>query len=197
MSPLCPILRGSFDDYRRDALPAPQRRILRDHLGVCAECRALAAAEDPTMLFARPFATEALAEDDARRILDNVRTAVAFARTERRIRRSSRRRIAVAAAAAAAFGALLVMAPGGPSGRIETRVASLPGGGEAPPPPAAADQAPELSAPLETSLAPSLVQPAALETEGISNDATVYDWNPGAGREEPRVVWIVDRGLDI
>ena len=28
-------------------------------------------------------------------------------------------------------------------------------------------------------------------------EATVYDWNPGAGREEPRVVWIVDRGLDI
>jgi hypothetical protein len=30
-----------------------------------------------------------------------------------------------------------------------------------------------------------------------SSSATVYDWNPGAGREEPRVVWIVDRGLDI
>ncbi|MFY9550855.1 MAG: hypothetical protein WAU32_06865, partial [Thermoanaerobaculia bacterium] len=30
-----------------------------------------------------------------------------------------------------------------------------------------------------------------------AGDATVYDWNPGAGREEPRVVWIVDRGLDI
>jgi hypothetical protein len=25
----------------------------------------------------------------------------------------------------------------------------------------------------------------------------VYELNPGAGREEPRVVWIVDRGLDI
>jgi hypothetical protein len=28
-------------------------------------------------------------------------------------------------------------------------------------------------------------------------DATIYDWNPGAGTEEPRVVWIVDRSLDI
>jgi hypothetical protein len=28
-------------------------------------------------------------------------------------------------------------------------------------------------------------------------DATIYNWNPGAGIEEPRVVWIVDRSLDI
>jgi hypothetical protein len=28
-------------------------------------------------------------------------------------------------------------------------------------------------------------------------DATIYDWNPGTGTEEPRVVWIVDRSLDI
>ena len=26
-------------------------------------------------------------------------------------------------------------------------------------------------------------------------DATIYDWNPGGG--QPRVVWIVDRSLDI
>ncbi len=43
------------------------------------------------------------------------------------------------------------------------------------------------------------MQPAALagETSVVSSDATVYDLNPGAGREEPRVMWIVDRGLDI
>jgi hypothetical protein len=28
-------------------------------------------------------------------------------------------------------------------------------------------------------------------------DATIYDWNPGGTSEEPRVVWIVDRSLDI
>jgi len=28
-----------------------------------------------------------------------------------------------------------------------------------------------------------------------SIDATIYDWNPGGG--QPRVVWIVDRSLDI
>jgi hypothetical protein len=42
------------------------------------------------------------------------------------------------------------------------------------------------------------VQPAGLAAEApASSESTVYDWNPGAGREEPRVVWIVDRGLDI
>ena len=199
MSTLCPILRGSFGDYRRDALPAPQRRILRDHLAVCAECRALAAAEDSTMLFARSFAAEALPEDESRQILDNVRTAVTFAQTERRIRRTSRRRIASAAAAAAAFGALLLMAPGGGTDRVDTQVAAIEEADEAAPAPTAADA--DRSSPSEVSASfaalPSLVQPAALETEGVSNDATVYEWSPGAGREEPRVVWIVDRGLDI
>jgi hypothetical protein len=190
MSPLCPILRaaGSLEDYRRDALPAPQRRILRDHLAACAECRGLAAAQDPTMLFARPFSAEELPEEDARRILANVRTAVAFAETERRIRRSSRRRFAGAAAAAAAFGALLLMTPGGGSDRVELAAAR--------PTPSATGDA---SAAAPSELASRAVQPAALtaETDGLPTDATVYEWSPGAGREEPRVVWIVDRGLDI
>jgi hypothetical protein len=188
MSPLCPILRPSFEDYRRDTLPAPQRRILRDHLAVCDECRALAVSEDSSMLFARPFPAEPVSEDDAKRILGNVRTAVAFARTERRIRRSSRRRIAGAAAAAAAFGALLLMAPGGGTDRVETlRIAALPGG-EARPTPAPVEAESEAVVPAADLLP---------EIEGVSNDATVYEWSPGAGREEPRVVWIVDRGLDI
>ncbi len=191
MSALCSILRasagagGSFEDYRNDALPAPQRRILRDHLAACAECRDLAAAQDPTMLFARPFSPEELPEEDARRILANVRTAVAFAETERRLRRTSRRRIggAVGAtAAAAAFGALLLMAPGG-APRVEAPLAA-----GRPTPAAAASEADS----------PAL-EPATLtaEIDGSSTEATVYEWSPGAGREEPRVVWIVDRGLDI
>ena len=76
-------------------------------------------------------------------------------------------------------------------------MAAIEESGETAPPPAAADG----TSPSEVSASfaplPSLVQPAALETEGVSNDATVYEWSPGAGREEPRVVWIVDRGLDI
>ena len=182
MSVLCPILRGSFEDYRRDALPAPQRRILREHLAACPECRDLAAAQDPTMLFARPFATLEVPEVDAKRILANVRTAVAFAETERRIGKSSRRKFASVAAAAAVFGALLLMAPRGGDRGVETAAVR--------PTPAAANGA-------TAALQPVALATGTAEVEGVSTDATVYEWSPGAGREEPRVVWIVDRGLDI
>ena len=182
MSVICPILRGSFEDYRRDALPAPQRRMLREHLAACAECRNLAAAQDPAMLFARPFATEEVPEVDAKRILANVRTAVAFAETERRIGKSSRRKFASVAAAAAVFGALLVMAPRGGDRGVETAAVR--------PTPAAANGA-------TAALQPVALATGTAEVEGVSTDATVYEWSPGAGREEPRVVWIVDRGLDI
>jgi hypothetical protein len=33
------------------------------------------------------------------------------------------------------------------------------------------------------------------ETRKYPADATIYDFSPGAG--EPRVVWIVDRSIDI
>ncbi len=110
-----------------------------------------------------------------------MRTAVAFAQTEARIRRTTRRRATLSsAAAAAAFAALLLLAPGSGTRRAPAVAAVA---SARPTPPA---ESPALA-------------PAALpaEGDGISADATVYDWNPGAGREEPRVVWIVDRGLDI
>ncbi len=178
MSALCPILRSSFGDYANDALPAPQRRILRDHLADCQECRELAVARDAAMLFARPFPQEDLPAAEVERIRANVRTAVAFAQTEQRIRRTSRRRMTVSgAAAAAAFAALLLVAPGTGARRPKPVVAARP-------------TPPAESAALEPAGRHS-------DVEGTSAEATVYDWNPGAGREEPRVVWIVDRGLDI
>ena len=174
MSALCPILRGSFGDYLADALPAPQRRILRDHLLACEDCRRLAVAEDATYLFARPLRENVTAAETGR-ILDAVRTGVAFLETERRIRRVARRRVAGGLAAAAAVVVMLLVVPGGR--RPES----------------------EAAAPEPSSSPAAHVQSVALsnETVSASSDATVYDLNPGAGREEPRVVWIVDRGLDI
>ena len=174
MSPICGILRTSFGDYLRDTLPAPQRRILREHLAVCVPCRDLAAAQDPTFLFARPM-REDVSASDTQRILAAVKTGVSFLETERRIGRTTRRRFAGGAAAAAAVALLLLASPGGrrpEAGAVARVVAEAP------------------AAPM---------QPVALagETAVVSSDATVYDLNPGAGREEPRVMWIVDRGLDI
>lgn len=180
MSPICTILRTSFDDYIADALPAPQRRILREHLGACPECRSLAAAHDPTFLFSRPVREE-VSTAEAGAILSNVRTGVALMEAERRINRTSRRRFAGVAAAAAVAALVLTMRAGSP--RPGPEVAALPA--PAPAPVATAE--------------PTGLAPAALPAEAAapSSDATIYNWNPGAGREEPRVVWIVDRGLDI
>jgi hypothetical protein len=180
VSVICGILRESFGDYLADRLPAPQRRILREHLTACDGCRAAAAGKDASLVFARPFAEDA-SPDETAAILASVRTGVSHIETERRLAGAGpgRRRAAVAAAAAAV--ALLALTVAGGSARREP-VAALPVALEATP-----------------LLESAGVEPAALPAEAAaaSSNATVYDLNPGAGRDEPRVVWIVDRGLDI
>jgi hypothetical protein len=192
----CASVRSRFDDYVRDALEPAVRRGVREHLSLCDECRRAGAAADPTLLFARPLGRDASSPDETQSILRSVRTGVSLMQAERRIGAAGgpggagaawpppqdrRRRISFAAAAVLALLTLLVR------------------GGSAPRPSAemTADRevSSALAAPPETIL-PSEVGSAG-EIEPARSDATVYDWNPGAGREEPRVVWIVDRGLDI
>jgi hypothetical protein len=177
VSAICPIVRGGIEDYLADALPAPQRRILREHLEGCPECAAAATAKDPTLVFARRF-EENLAAGEGERILSAVRTGMALMESERRIARTRARRrsIGLATAAAAVVAVCTLLLWGGSASRPDADAARV-------------------AAPA----VPSALQPAAVPAEaGLpSSSATVYDWNPGAGREEPRVVWIVDRGLDI
>jgi hypothetical protein len=193
--PLCAIIRGSFDDYLCDALPSPQRRMLRDHLASCDGCRAAAAAKDASFAFARPIA-EPVSEGESREILSAVMTGVDLMRAERRIRsaRRVRPRLRMGSAAAAAVAAVILISSGwgilrAPAGAA----ASAPQRMLSPVPPAAG--APASSAAMQP--AGLSAAAAADAAPPASPDATVYDWNPGAGREEPRVVWIVDRGLDI
>jgi anti-sigma factor RsiW len=185
MSAICGILRASFDDYLADRLPAPQRRILREHLAECDGCRGAAAGKDASFAFARPLADD-VAPAEAAAILASVRAGVAHLEADRRIRagRPTRRRSAVAAAAAAV--GLLALTVAGGSSRHEAPVAALPA--VAPTPVAASVE-----------LSGGEFEAAGLPAESAAplSNATVYDLNPGAGREEPRVVWIVDRGLDI
>jgi anti-sigma factor RsiW len=183
VSAICPILRTSFDDYIADTLPAPQRRILREHLAACDDCRRAALEKDPSLAFARPFSPEPVDASDAARILASVRTGVALRQTELRIRGGSGRRIAGSVAAAAAALALALLIPGGRSTRpVETASVRPP----------APSPAPVQAAGVQPVPVARPVEPAV-----SSSEATIYDLNPGAGREEPRVVWIVDRGLDI
>lgn len=188
MSSVCALLRSSFGDYLRDVLPAPQRRMLRDHLTSCQACRAAAAGLEPTLLFTRPVRDE-VSETDRQRILSAVRTGVELMETERRIGRRSRRRL-IGPAAAAAVAALVLLTPG--SGALRSTRPS--------------DTSAEAGTPqsLAPAPAPAVTASAGLQSAGWTeeagtppSDSTIYDWNPGAGREEPRVVWIVDRGLDI
>jgi anti-sigma factor RsiW len=181
VSAICPLVREGLGDYLTDRLPAPQRHILREHLAACETCRDAAASRDASLLFARPFSPEEVGADETAAILASVRTGVAHIETERRIgsARPARRRAAIAAAAAAAV-LLLSRIPGAP--RHETPVAALPSSALTPAP------APDGS---------GLAAAAMPDESAAPSNATIYELNPGAGREEPRVVWIVDRGLDI
>ncbi len=180
MSALCPIVRESFEEYLGDALPAPQRRMLREHLAACDACREAAASRDASLIFALPTPTEAVAPEEAAAILSAVRTGVSLIETERRIGAGSRRRFA-GVAAAAVVGLLVLSGPewtSRPAPAVAARITPIPAA------PAA----------LIGELAPAA---APAEAAAPSSEATVYDLNPGAGQGEPRVVWIVDRGLDI
>jgi anti-sigma factor RsiW len=184
MSAICPIVREGFGDYLADRLPAPQRRILREHLAACEACREAAASRDASLLLARPFgAEEEVSAETSASILASVRAGVAHIETERRIRgeRPVKRRAAVAAAAAV----LALLAVTVPSGRRAERLAAHP---PAPPVPTRV---------AEAMPAEGLADVALPDETASPSNATVYELNPGAGREEPRVVWIVDRGLDI
>ena len=176
-------LRG----LRADALPAPQRRILREHLAACEECRELAAARDAALLFARPFPQEDLpaaeVERDPRQRAHGRRLRADGAADSPDVAPRGWRRSARGRGRRCRRRCVLV-APGTGARRPKPRVAARPTSARSGRR-AASGRGPGLGRrPCRTSKAPSA-------------DATVYDWNPGAGREEPRVVWIVDRGLDI
>ncbi len=197
VNPVCAIIRGSFEDYRREALPAPQRRMLREHLLGCEGCRAAAAAEDPTLRFARPL-NEEVSQGETREILSAVMTGVELLRTERRIRNvKPSRRLRIGSAAAAAVAAAVLVSSGWgilQSPTMPVRVRAAAGAPAAAPASSASSPARAAEPAGAAALQPAAMSEAA---PAPSPDATVYDWNPGAGREEPRVVWIVDRGLDI
>lgn len=193
-SPVCAIIRHSLGDYLRESLPAPQRSMLRDHLAACLDCRAAAVASDPTFRFARPLPQEVPA-DESLEILAAVRTGVDLLQAQRRLGSRARRvRLSASSAAAAAVAAAILLSSGW--GILRSRSLPAPATGVAAAAPQRLSPIPQPAS--EAAEAGGALQPAG-RAEAVSSpsDATVYDWNPGAGREEPRVVWIVDRGLDI
>lgn len=178
MSSLCATVRDRLPEFLEDALSAEDRRAYREHLASCEACRDRVAEIEPSLLFAR-VGPEEVSSEDVARVLAGVRAGIAIADAERRsgrARKRGRRRVAAMASAAALAAMTLVLPGGGPADR---RPAD---------PVVVAPAAPAAGFAPAAQTAPSGTFPA---------DATIYDWNPGAASEEPRVVWIVDRSLDI
>jgi hypothetical protein len=169
----CREARTFLAELSADTLPETQRRAVRGHLAECADCRREALAADPLAAFSR-FGAEEVSEAEVARVLEGVRHAVSLRRVESRLVRGRRPSRSAAAAAAAAIAAVLLL-PGGPTSTPREAVF-----------PVASPRA----EPAEAAIAP-----ARSSSESLESGATVYDWNPGGG--EPRVVWIVDRSLDI
>jgi anti-sigma factor RsiW len=178
VSARCDGVRERLSEYLEDALPAGEVRDFREHLFSCDDCRDEVVSLEPSLLFTRVTRDEVSPEDVAR-VLSGVRTGIALRESERKLAASRlagrRRRAALASAAAVAAMTLL-----------------LPGTVRRPERTATAAVAP----PLETA-APGFAPAARGSSRTFPEDATIYDWNPGAGVEEPRVVWIVDGSLDI
>jgi anti-sigma factor RsiW len=177
VSVLCGTVRERLPGYLEDALPAGDRSELRNHLASCEGCRREIARIEPSLLFARIPADE-VSSEDVLAVLAGVRAGIALAETERRVGRSrgrSRRRLA-AMTSAAALALMTLVLPGSGRRPIESAAKTPPVTAPAPGFAPAAQKAPTATFPA---------------------DATIYDWNPGTASQEPRVVWIVDRSLDI
>ena len=223
----CAATRSRFFAYRDETLARDERTAVRDHIGACAACRGEAARFDPVLLFAAmPQETVSAAEaaEILAAVRSGIALKTAEKRIEgsggARLLSPARRISATAAAVAAAVvlawtsgpGAALRTAPAEPGSlsaataarRSSSQPASFPAGlrPSNASPNASVDGARET--PMQTpGQMPAGADPSALpfgEASGpakgnLPADATIYDWNPGGG--QPRVVWIVDRSLDI
>jgi hypothetical protein len=176
-----------MDSFLSDSLGRADRAAATDHVRSCADCRLRALERDPSAVFRLAASPEpSVSEDETRRILENVRVAIAIREASRKIEQApaggmGMRRTAAALAAAA----LLSLTASSPMSRTSRRAAS----------PARESSAREASAPS------AFARAAASERSDDAlapATATVYEWNPGANSpDDPKIVWIVDRSLDL
>lgn len=179
MTDACGSLAARVEAYRDDRLAGEERRAFRDHLASCASCRGEAIASEPTLVFAVAAAPRPVADAEARAILENVKAAIAVREAGRRLENGAHRgRRPAAALGAAAILALAFSAP----------LARRPSAPVAARPPAPAGIA---------GAANRIVRPGG-EESSMPTSATIYEWNPGtASPDDPKIVWIVDRSLDL
>jgi len=196
----CAQARDRFAAYLDERLGRQERDAVRRHLEHCDSCRREASEQDPAFAFAflgEGSAVQVSPEETAA-ILAAVRTGIELKKAERRvagmggIAGTGRFRVAASVAAAALVAAVIATsgssrAPG-PKPVEPAKIAEAP--------PAAAAVSPASEFPESTGpLSPFAEAHGPAKGQKLPADATIYDWNPGGG--QPRVVWIVDRSLDI
>ena len=179
----CGEVRDRFEAYGSEALTAGERGAVREHLRSCEPCREEASAADPLFLFAGAGAGPVPAHEAAG-VLAAVRAAIALRTAERRLEVPKARRRVGALASAAAAVALTLLVPGAPPRPAPGNAVATRGG------PAARS-----FVPASNTSPTGEILPKAGGTKKYPADATIYDFGSGAG--QPRVVWIVDRSLDI
>jgi hypothetical protein len=168
-------------------------------VATCGDCREVAVHTDPGMLFNGSARISPTTDEEVAQILAGVRAGIAWRQAERKLTGDTRlrrgtppspraRRRRGAAAAAAAVVALALLVPASTPRRGPRAVSNL--------------AAPRVSAQAQTEAQASgpvvpAARPASPEVPAskFPADATIYDLSKGVG--EPRVVWIVDRSLDI
>lgn len=183
----CEQVQARFEGYAGENLAAEERRAVREHLGLCAACREAAADRDPLLVFAAAQAASTSPEETGR-VLAAVRAGIALKQAQKRLEGpAARRRVGALASAAAAL-AVTLLAPGAPEYR-----ASSPSSF-----PRAEREAVKSNYVPAGNPAPAPASDILEKTGGTGKfpaEATIYELNPGAG--QPRVVWIVDRSIDI
>ena len=174
----CAQTRARWDGYAAEALEAAERRAVREHLALCEPCRQEAASADPGLLFSQ-MAAARVSDEDVEQVLAGVRAGIAFKRTERRFAQ----RPARGWASIAMIAVVLLLLSGQRTRRapIHARVGSE-----------TASRTAAVEVPAASAASPL---PEAVPEASSSGNATVYDWS--SDRSQPRVVWIVDRSLDI
>jgi len=180
MTEACRTASARAEAYRQDRLAEAERLAFRAHLAECASCRRDAIAADPTLIFAVAPAPPPVGDAETRAILENVKAAIAVREADRRLRGNGARRARRSAAALGAA-ALLALTFSAPVARRSVSIAAArpagPGG--------------------IAGAANRIVRPGS-EEPSMPSSATIYEWNPGtASPDDPKIVWIVDRSLDL
>jgi hypothetical protein len=175
----CPDLSPVFDLYRADRLTPTRRREMLSHFQACAECRRAAFEAEPSILFALESPVFEVSPDQVASILENVRVGVALAEASRKLESTSAGRGKSRRLGALSAAALLLLSFSSPSRRNR----------------------PTTPVSMARSLPASAVS-AAPKPEGdgglLPASATIYEWNPAtAAPNDPKIVWIVDRSLDL